>query len=424
MAAGVRIESLAAGGDGVGRLPDGRAVFVPRTAPGDLVGLASLQEHRGWARATGSRLLEPGPDRVAPRCRHYEADRCGGCQWQHIAPAAQRHARAAIVGEALRRLGRIDTPDPEVEPAPSDWGYRHKLTLHRDAGGRIGFHPLDRPAESFDLVRCEIAHEDINRLWRALSAAREHLPRPLERLVLRRSREGALDVVARVAARQAAWPGAQALSGRLREEGIQVALWLEAGGEPKAGGLRRRGSARSRAVASTLRPAAGCEGRHGPPAFEQVSPTMGDRIRAFAAGSLGDVRGRHAWDLYAGAGEATALLQTRGATVESVEVARREDGTTAPGQGGWYEGRVEDVVARLARPDVVLTNPPRTGMDRRAVEGLVAAGPARIAYVSCDPATLARDLRRLQGFHLTALRAFDLFPQTAHVESVAVLERG
>src|SRR5690606_5674531 len=96
----VRIASLAAGGEGVGRLPDGRAVFVPRTAPGDLVELGALREHRNWARAEPGTVLEPGPDRVAPRCAHYDGDRCGGCQWQHLSAPAQRRARAALVGEA------------------------------------------------------------------------------------------------------------------------------------------------------------------------------------------------------------------------------------------------------------------------------------------------------------------------------------
>jgi len=415
----VRIASLAAGGEGVARLPDGRAVFVPRTAPGDLVELGPLHEHRNWARAESAAVLEPGPDRVAPRCAHYDGDRCGGCQWQHLSAPAQRRARASIVGEALRRLGGLDAADPEVEPAPADWGYRHKLTLHADAAGRIGLHPLNRPAESFDLRRCEIAHEDLNALWRAVDVRRELLPRRLQRLVLRRTRDGALHLVAAVDDFDAPWPSADGLHQQLAGAGLEASLWVGTGRRSKVEGRRRGGD--SRLATRDPRLVAG-RGGEGPAAFEQVAPAMGDRIRRFAVESLGELRGKHAWDLYAGIGETSELLAAGGATVESVEADPTAHRAVAPSVRRSV-GRVEDVLGRLGRPDLVITNPPRTGMDARAVEGLAAAAPARVAYVSCDPATLARDLRRLGGYRLVTVRAFDLFPQTAHVETVAVLER-
>jgi 23S rRNA (uracil1939-C5)-methyltransferase len=415
----VRIASLAAGGEGVGRLPDGRAVFVPRTAPGDLVELGPLREHRNWARAESGTVVEPGPDRVAPRCAHYDGDRCGGCQWQHLSAPAQRRARAAIVGEALRRLGGLDTPDPGVEPAPADWGYRHKLTLHADAAGRIGLHPLGRPAESFDLRRCEIAHDGLNALWQGVDAGRELLPRGLRRLVLRRTRDGALHLVAEVEGERAAWAGGEGLHRRLLEAGLEASLWVATGRRSKVEGRRRGGD--PRLATRDPRLVAG-RGGVGPAPFEQVAPAMGDRIRRFAVEALGELRGKHAWDLYAGIGETSELLAAGGATVESVEA----DPAAVPMDGASARrrvARVEDVVTQLGAPDVVITNPPRAGMDARAVNGLAAAGPGRIAYVSCDPATLARDLRRLDGYRLALVRAFDLFPQTAHVETVALLER-
>jgi 23S rRNA (uracil1939-C5)-methyltransferase len=415
----VRIASLAAGGEGVGRLPDGRAVFVPRTAPGDLVVLGPLREHRTWARAESGTVLEAGPERVAPRCVHYDGDRCGGCQWQHLSAPAQRRARAVIVGEALRRLGGLDAPDPEVEPAPAEWGYRHRLTLHADAAGRIGFHPLGRPAESFDLRRCEIAHDDLNRLWQEVDARRALLPRRLRRLVLRRTRDGALHLVAEVEGGEPAWAGGEDLHRHLVGAGLAASLWMTAGRGSKVGGRRRAGDSRpatrdSRLVAGT--------GDGDPAAFEQVAPVMGDRIRRFAVEALGELRGRHAWDLYAGIGETAELLAAGGATVESVEADSTVRHPVAPSVRRSV-GRVEDVITGLAPPDLVVTNPPRTGMGPRVVDGIAAARPARIAYVSCDPATLARDLRRLDGYRLALVRAFDLFPQTAHVETVAVLER-
>jgi 23S rRNA (uracil1939-C5)-methyltransferase len=152
---------------------------------------------------------------------------------------------------------------------------------------------------------------------------------------------------------------------------------------------------------------------------------MGDRVRSFAIEQLGEVAGRKLWDLYAGIGETTAQLVSRGALVESVELDRR---AVAEAEAGGpparrLAGRVEHVLTQLRPPDGVITNPPRTGMDERVTTELERLRPNRIVYISCDPATLARDLQRLPSFQLTTLRAFDLFPQTTHVETVATLER-
>jgi 23S rRNA (uracil1939-C5)-methyltransferase len=158
--------------------------------------------------------------------------------------------------------------------------------------------------------------------------------------------------------------------------------------------------------------------------FEQVHPEMGDRVRDFAIRQLGDVSGRRVWDLYAGIGETTAQLGARGAMVESVELDPRavaEAEARGPAARR-HTGRVEDVLRGLRRPDLVIANPPRTGMDGRVTAALERLRPGRLVYISCDPATLARDLQRLEHFGLTLVQAFDLFPQTTHVETVAVLE--
>ena len=173
----VRILRLASGGDGVGRLEDGRAVFVPRTAPGDLVELSSLHEHRRFARARLGRLLEEGPDRIAPRCPHYTEDECGGCQLQHLSLPAQQAARRSFVGDALRRLARLDAADPELVPAAKAFEYRTKVTLAAAAGGRgIGLRRYDRPDEIFPLERCHITVPELMGLWGDLRSLGALLP--------------------------------------------------------------------------------------------------------------------------------------------------------------------------------------------------------------------------------------------------------
>jgi 23S rRNA (uracil1939-C5)-methyltransferase len=399
----VRILRLAAGGDGVGRLEDGRTVFVPRSAPGDLVELTRVREHRRFARARVARVLEPAPERVGARCPHYVEDDCGGCQLQHLASATQREARRTFVGDALRRIAKLDVPDPELVPASEDFEYRTKITLHVDDGGRrIGLHPLDRPDFAFELARCHITRPELMSLWEEVGSLRELLPSGVRHIVLRLDRWGRRHVVLVTGPRT----GAAALYEAMTARGVAATLWVQPEGE-EASAV----SAPDLPFPATV--------------FEQVHPAMGDRVRAHAVAALGDIAGRHVWDLYAGIGETTAALADAGASVESVEsdpraVAEAEARGPAAAR---LVGRVERVVGNLRAPDLVITNPPRTGMDERVTAALGTAAPSRIVYISCDPATLARDLSRLQGFRLSSALAFDLFPQTAHVETVAVLDR-
>jgi 23S rRNA (uracil1939-C5)-methyltransferase len=400
----IRILRLAAGGDGVGKLEDGRTVFVPRTAPGDLIEVVSLKEHKRFARARLSRVLEPSPHRVEPRCPHYVRDDCGGCQLQHLDSPTQLASRQSFVGDALRRIGKREVDDPPIVPAPATYDYRTKLTLHAAAEGRIGLHPYDRPDQVFDLRWCHITVPPLMELWQVVRRVRELLPPHLLQLVLRLDRAGGCHLVVRVGEGEV-WSGADRLLGELRRRGITATVWYQ---PPE-------GVARAVAGAKEAFPAT---------VFEQVNPGMGDRVRDFAVQQLGEVEGRRVWDLYAGIGETTALLVNRGARVESVELDRRavaEAETRGPAARR-LAGRVEDVLTELRAPDAVITNPPRTGMHERVSAELERVRPARLVYISCDPATLARDLQRMPQYRLTSLQAFDLFPQTTHVETVAVLE--
>jgi 23S rRNA (uracil1939-C5)-methyltransferase len=402
----VRILRLAAGGDGVGRMPDGRTVFVPRTAPGDLVELGRVREQRRFARARPGRLLETSADRVEPRCPHYVRDDCGGCQLQHLRPEAQREARRGFVGDALRRLARRDVPDPPITPPELEFDYRTTITLAASTDGRrLGLHPYERAEEVFELDWCHITVPPLMELWRALRALRALLPPGLEQVMLRLDRGAGRHVVFRAGPGEV-WSGGPGLGRALLERGVPATVWWQ----PKDGAPRAVAGA-GEAFPATV--------------FEQVHPEMGDRARAHALDALGSVTARKVWDLYAGIGETTARLAEAGAVVESVESDPRavaEAEARGP-RARRLVGRVEHLLGELTRPDLVITNPPRTGMDERVSAALERLGPERVVYVSCDPATLARDVARMPGYRIAGLRAFDLFPQTAHVETVAVLER-
>jgi 23S rRNA (uracil1939-C5)-methyltransferase len=406
----VRIRAIAAGGDGVGTLEDGRVVFVPRTAPGDVVECRVAESRRRFARAVPLRVIEAGPGRTEPECPHYVADQCGGCQLQHLAYEAQLEAKRRIVGDALRRIGRLEADDPPIVPSPSRWRYRARVTL-RASGGRIGYHREGEPGRIFDLADCRIARETLMALWSAVSRQRRLLPSDLTALGLREDGEGGMHLIVESPATRV-WD-AEPLARAVGDPAVSY-WWRPEGG-----------AARVLAGPSTAYPVL---------AFEQVQPALGDSIRQEAVEEAAVAQGGVVWDLYAGSGETARALAARGAEVWAVETDHTAVDWGRDRARGWDRGSAvrweadaaERVVARLPVPDVAVANPPRTGLGREVAEALerraLEPRPFRVVYVSCDPATLARDLGRMPGLRLRAVRAFDLFPQTAHVETLSVLE--
>lgn len=324
----------------------------------------------------------------------------------HLSSGVQHEVKARVAGDALRRIGKQDVDDPPITAAPQALGYRSKVTL-AVRGGRIGYHVLGRPDEVFDVRRCLIAEPRVQELIDAMRAARRHLPADTTRLVLQRDRNDGLHVTVRTATTQV-WSGAGALHADMARQGIAVTVWWH----PEDGAPRAM---------------AGSDDPWPVTVFEQVHPAMGNLVRVDAVAALGALAGRHAWDLYAGVGDTTALLIGAGATVDSVERDRRA--VAAAGLAGSpgavrHTGAAESVVRDLRPPDVIITNPPRTGMAGEVVAAIAATAVQRVAYISCDPATLARDVARLgNGFVMRELRAYDQFPQTSHLECLAVLER-
>ncbi|HXH63513.1 MAG TPA: methyltransferase domain-containing protein [Gemmatimonadales bacterium] len=410
----ITIRSIAGGGDGVGRLADGRAVFVPRTTPGEQVRLApsSLERRKNFARAEVGEIVAPGAARVAPACPHYTNERCGGCQLQHLGYDAQLAAKRAIVGDALRRIGKLDVPDPEIVEAVDEWRYRAKISLavKRGAGSAgitVGFHPYDRPNAVFPLVDCHIADFRLMALWRELKPHLALLPPRTVRLTLRLDREGRRHIVAESGGEP--WLMAGALRDALPEPASIVCWWHPT-----------EGAARVVAGPATGFPAT---------AFEQVNPEMGALARAWAVEQLGNVAGASVWDLYGGTGDTALLLADRGAAVVSVDAderavdwaRRRPEPSLAKVR--FIAGKAEDILPSLAPARSVIVNPPRGGLHWDVTLRLTGEPAPQLAYVSCDPATLARDLHRLAvNYRVRAVRAFDLFPQTAHVETVVILD--
>ncbi len=433
----LRVDSIAAGGDGVGRI-EGMVCFTPRTAPGDSAQVAFVS-HAKHSRGRVLQLLESSSSRVEPRCHHYVKDRCGGCQLQHLADHAQRTARVGIVNDALRRIGKRDATVSDLVTGNS-WEYRTRLTLtlHRRGRGFVGgLHPYDDPSRVFSLTECPISHPALVTAWLAMVPLLPGLPvADRLRVALRLAgalpeEEGETSPVAVVIEGGREWPHSSEWETSLRRAfpGLQGVWWKREGATPHGGAAvpPPAVAVRERGHVDDLAP----EGSEALDAlaFAQVNRDVAERLRGFVLEQVMLYEPTHVVDGYAGTGLLSEALAGAGVRVTAIET---DPAATASATGrlaafpgaGVITDRVESALPGALPADVVVLNPPRRGVDQ-GVTGVLAGASTRgvraIVYVSCDPATLARDLTRLPAWRITALRCFDMFPQTAHVETVCVL---
>jgi 23S rRNA (uracil1939-C5)-methyltransferase len=401
----VTIERIAAGGDGIART-GGMVAFVPRTAPGDRA-LVRLDARKRFARGTVAKLLDPSPERVEPPCEHYRRDKCGGCQLQHLNYESQIEAKRGIIRDALGRIGKREVALPDVAPSPAQWRYRRKLTLamRRDRRGEwiIGLHPYDDPAGVFQLADCPITDERVIAVWREVMAASAYFPDEYElrAAVQLTDASGAASVVMEGGN---SWPERRA--------------FFEA--VPSASALWWKPAHRARSLVAERGAASGSA------SFVQVNAALADALHAYVLARARAHAPASVVDAYAGSGATAIPLARGGARVIAIEVDREAAdrcATALPEASRSIAARVEDAIAGVLPADVVLINPPRTGVHEKVAQALQSAAvpPRAVIYVSCDPATLARDLSRMPRYRIASLRAFDMFPQTAHVETVCEL---
>ena len=415
------VESIIAGGDGIARRPDGCVVFVPRSAPGDRVEVRFTEVHKQWRRAHIVRVLEGGPDRIEPPCAHYHA--CGGCHLQHLTYRAQLTAKTGIIHDALRRIGKIEPPEFEIVPSVREFEYRNRVTFILRAGAEgitAGYHALDDPGRVIDVDRCPLAEAAVNRVWTQLRdlwrSGHDRLPAgPELRLTLRAASGGGVGL---------------AIEG-VREQGDLEAVLSSSEALEAVWQTGPRGSIVARAGSKTLDDVWGpYRIRLAGTAFMQVNRGTAELLYDWVREQCGSVAGERIVDAYCGFGVNALELAHRGARVTGIDLdgrAVREASRIASGLGVPARFRIAQVERALKKAlpaAIVILNPPRRGVARPVIDTLLERPPARIIYVSCNPATLARDINGLGArYRLVSCRAFDLFPQTAHVETVAVLER-
>lgn len=445
----LEVTALAAEGDGVARHGE-LAVFVPQTVPGDLIEAEVGECAARFARARLLRLLRPSPERVAPPCPVYAA--CGGCTWQQVAYPAQLRWKRTIVVEALRRLGHVADPEALVAatlPAEPPWRYRHKMAVpfaprpesSPGAPLRAGFYAA-RSHRVVEFTSCAIQHPALDRALAAtcrLAGALGVEPYDertrrgqLRHLVARVSHAQGRSLLCLVTARSG-FPEGRELARRLLGELPEcVGVVQNVNGAPGNAILGRttRTLAGADHLTETLE---GLRFLVSAPSFFQVNPLQASALYRAAAAQAALRPGAVAWDLYAGVGTLSLWLARGGARVVAVEEAPEAvaDGRRNAAANGFdldfRLGQAEQVVPALQadgrRPDAVVLDPPRRGAAESVLVAVAGARPRRLVYVSCNPATLARDCERLaaHGYRLRAVQPVDMFPQTAHVECSALL---
>jgi tRNA/tmRNA/rRNA uracil-C5-methylase (TrmA/RlmC/RlmD family) len=426
----LEISGVAHGGWCVARDDGGRVVFVRHALPGERVRARITGATASFARADAVEVLRASPDRVAPRCPHAHPGGCGGCDWQHADLTAQRRLKAEVIAGQLRRIAGLDR-EVTVEPVAGDdggLGWRTRVRFTVGPGGTAGL-LAHRSHEVIEVGDCPIAHP----LVRAPAVTgRNWAPaRSVEVVVSPASGERALIVAPGPAAGPGGGSGPAA---GLAGEADTVLAAVK--GDGQAGGgrlttLAGRGSLRQHAAGRSWRVSAG--------AFWQVHPGAADALTKAVLDVLRPRPGEVALDLFCGAGLfAGALAAAVGpdgavVAVDADRAAVRDARHNLRGTP-WARVHAADAAAALARggwPPAALAvlDPPRTGVPRRVIERLLAPGDGTasglraVAYVSCDPATLARDIAVFAGlgWRLDGLRAFDIFPMTHHVECVAAL---
>lgn len=428
----VSIESLAHGGDAVSRLPDGRTVFVPYACPGDEVDVRVTEDHGRWVRAEIEQVVTPSADRVKAPCPYFGA--CGGCQWQHVAYERQLAAKRRVVVDSLTRIGRV--AEPVVEPtiaSPAQYGYRNKIEMRVEKGPRgliVGF-TRAHTSEVLPIDACLLLPKRAQRLPKSLGGAL--------RFLASRGAEGI--VRASVRASQAGE--------------LAVDVWTAPGPFPRAAAARVLAeSTGARTVTRTIvrgdaerRDIAGVEVYSGggvwrerlgedeyvlsAPSFFQVNTKAAELLRTLAVGVLDADGTMRVADLYAGAGTFTLPMARAAGEVVAVEASRyalsdlRRNLEEAELDADVVPGDAAYALGDLGHLDAALIDPPRAGLSEKAMRALESARIGKLVYVSCDPATLARDVARLSaaGYAPRRFVPVDLFPQTHHVETVALLER-
>lgn len=406
----VTIEKLVFGGEGMGRLPDGRAVFVPFVLSGEVVRLRLVEEKPHFARALPMEILEPSSERIEPRCPHF--GKCGGCHYQHMPYEKQLEVKLAVLKDQLVRIGGIqNSPVTGITPSDATWNYRNHVQFHICEDGRLGYKDITG-SEVLPIRECHLPQAEINTTWSQIELEPGS---GIQRLSLR---QDSFDEVMLLL------EGTEELAPEMSLDLPVSACYLAQNGSTVtlAGDDALTFQVKDKVL------------RVSPESFFQVNTAQTEKMVDFVCAHLPQNRQLEILELYSGVGLFSSFLAPHASHLTAVESALSSCYDFAINMDSFnnvslYEGAVEQVlsalIGQLEQPDLVLLDPPRAGLHPKAREALLKLGSPQIIYISCDPSTLARDLKSLcaAGYKLVDVHAFDMFPQTYHVECVVLMSR-
>jgi len=431
------IEKLVYGGDGLARLPAdehgrGKAVFVPFVLPGEKIEAELSEQRPGFARARAEKMLQASAHRTQPQCPYF--GQCGGCHYQHASYEYQLELKAAILRENLRRIAKLELANELIVHASPPWEYRNRTRLRVQTAPQfaLGYYKLNSH-ELLPVERCPISSPLLNR---AIAAVWEWgraggVSPGMQEIEFFADAEGEQLLLEAYVSPEVSIADAEVLAHELLKnlpQAVGATVFHRAArntAEQSAEGPRRVAAAGSSALKyKTLQ------------GIYQVSTGGFFQVNRYVIGKLTDIvsdgfSGQIALDLYAGVGLFALALAPSFAQVIAVEASQTSHADLLHNSGAQVKAvraRTEHYLQKLGRKlraDLVVVDPPRAGLGERVVQSLVELAAPRLAYVSCDPATLARDLAGLlrAGYRIEQAHLVDLFPQTYHIESVFHLAR-
>lgn len=404
------LSTLTYGGEALGHLDDGRAVFVPFALPGERVRVQLVEHRERFARGEVIEILEAAPERIAPRCRHFGT--CGGCHYQHLAYEKQLVLKSEIVRQQLARIGRIEGAHVQAAVgSPQIWNYRNQAQFHLTPDGELGYVGARRgliPSRGVVPIKeCHLPEAPINAMWPQVKLEGRL---GIERLSIRAGSDGDLLVVL-----ESDTPQMPLLE---IEAGVSITHRFEAQNLILAG----TDHITMRVLERDFRVSAG--------AFFQVNTPVAEHMVRHVLNSL-PAELDTAVDVYCGVGLFSAFLAPRCGRLIGIDSSAAACADYVANLDEFqnvelYEDLVERVLPALdMKPRMMLVDPPRAGLEANVLEAIVRMAPEMLIYVSCDPSTLARDAARLieAGYGLQGVTPFDLFPHTYHIESISIFRR-
>lgn len=404
------LEKLTYGGEAMGRLSDGRAVFVPFGLPGETVRIQLTQEKQNFARGEILEILKPSPDRIEAKCKHFT--QCGGCHYQNLPYEKQLLAKADILRDQLQRIGKIENPivQPTVA-SPEQWNYRNHVQFHLTDDGKVGFINT-RGNRTLPIEECHLPESNIDNFWRELQFESKM---NLERVSLRAGEDEELMLIL------------ESETEETPELEIEADISIVHIYEDHPVIIAGSNSLTIQILGKDFHVSA--------PSFFQVNTPMAEKMVQHLQAQLPTPDSQFTLiDLYCGVGLFSKFFASKYAKVIGIESAPSSCEDFAINLDEFdnvelYEGAAEEILPALApqltEPIHMIVDPPRAGIDKFALDAILQINPQVIAYVSCDPSTLARDAARLikGGYTLQNVTPFDLFPQTYHIESISIFTR-